>query len=126
MDKCPICNCPLDMCQCKFSGSAHPDRSKRMEVVVDHLYLFSPEQINHVIALQKWWNISYGDREREKIRKELVAEYGNEERLTKLKHAIEVLGNERPGCGEKASYTEEEKCEAYAIAIQAIQEKIQL
>lgn len=80
MEKCPICNYPLDMCQCKFGGSAHPDRSKRIEVVFYHLHLLSPEQINHIIALQRLWNISYGDREREQIRKELVAEYQPDER----------------------------------------------
>lgn len=80
MDKCPICNNPINMCQCRFGGSAHPDRGNRIEVIVDHLFLFSPEQVNHIIALQKWWNISYGDREREQIRKELVAEYQPHER----------------------------------------------
>lgn len=39
MDKCPICNNPINMCQCKFGGSAHPDRGNRIEVVVDHLFL---------------------------------------------------------------------------------------
>ena len=77
MTKCPICNYSLDMCQCKFSGSAHPDKSKQMEVVFYHLHLLSPEQVNHIIALQKWWNISYGDRDREQIRKELIAECKN-------------------------------------------------
>ena len=80
MDKCPICNNPINMCQCKFGGSTHPDRGNRIEVVVDHLFLFSPDQVNHIIALQKWWNISYGDREREQIHKELVAEYQPHER----------------------------------------------
>lgn len=41
MDKCPICNNPINMCQCKFGGSAHPDRGNRIEVVVDHLFLQS-------------------------------------------------------------------------------------
>lgn len=35
--------------------------------------------------------------------------------------AIEILKNERPGCGEKIPYTEGEKCEAYDIAISAIE-----
>lgn len=30
---------------------------------------------------------------------------------------INILMNERPGCGEKVTYTEGEKCEAYDIAI---------
>lgn len=38
--------------------------------------------------------------------------------------AIEILKNERPGCGEKIPYTEEEKCEAYDIAISAIEKQI--
>lgn len=38
--------------------------------------------------------------------------------------AIEILKNERPGCGEKIPYTEEEKCESYDIAISAIEKQI--
>lgn len=37
---------------------------------------------------------------------------------------IEILKNERPGCGEKIPYTDEEKCEAYDIAISAIEKQI--
>lgn len=37
---------------------------------------------------------------------------------------IEILKNERPGCGEKIPYTEEEKCEAYDVAISAIEKQI--
>lgn len=35
--------------------------------------------------------------------------------------AIAIMKNERPGCGEKIPYTESEKCEAYDIAISAIE-----
>lgn len=38
--------------------------------------------------------------------------------------AIEILKNERPGCGEKILYTEEEKCEAYDIAISELEKQI--
>ena len=38
--------------------------------------------------------------------------------------AIEILKNERPRCGEKVTYTEGEKCEAYDIAISAIEKQI--
>ena len=37
--------------------------------------------------------------------------------------AIEILKNERPGCGEKITYTEEERYEAYNIAIHAIRKE---
>lgn len=66
-EKCPICDSTIDMCQCKFSGSAHPDRSKRMFVVFEHLYLLTPAQLKHVIKLQKYFQISYSDDEKEKI-----------------------------------------------------------
>lgn len=36
--------------------------------------------------------------------------------------AIMVIENERPSCGEKIKLTEEEKCEAYNMAIQALEE----
>ena len=76
MAKCPICDYEINHCQCRFAGSAHPNRSKRIEVALDHLYLFSNEQIQHILALEKWWQISYGDEGRESIREELVSEYG--------------------------------------------------
>lgn len=39
MDKCPICNYRINMCQCRYGGSCHPDRTKRREVVLDNLYM---------------------------------------------------------------------------------------
>lgn len=53
--KCPICDYSIDYCQCRFGGSAHPDRSKRREVVLDHLYLFNKKQIKHIMELQEYW-----------------------------------------------------------------------
>lgn len=69
--KCPICSYRISMCQCLYSGSAHPDRSKRREVVLDHLYLLSKPQIKHIINLQKHCQISYGDKERRAILEKL-------------------------------------------------------
>ena len=74
-EKCPICDYNIEHCQCRFGGSAHPDRSKRMSVVKDHLYLFSNEQVKHIIELERFWRTSYLDEEKEKIRKELEREY---------------------------------------------------
>lgn len=71
---CPICDYPFDMCQCRFGGNAHPDRSKRARVVADHIYLLSDEQIEHLKQVQKWWAISYGDEEMSQILKELKSE----------------------------------------------------
>ena len=59
-----FCKYDISMCQCMFGGSAHPDRSKRREVVIDHLYLLSPKQIEHIINLQRRWQTSYGDEEK--------------------------------------------------------------
>lgn len=73
--KCPICKYPDGMCQCCFGGSAHPNRSKRREVVLHHLYLLTEDQVKHVIDLEKHWQISYADPEREKILKELINEH---------------------------------------------------
>ena len=70
MEKCPICRYEIDECQCYFGGSGHPDRSKRIRVVIDHLYLFSHVQIQHVLSLQRRWNISYSDDEKNDILKE--------------------------------------------------------
>ena len=65
---CPICNYSIDSCQCRFGGSAHPDRYKNREVVLDHLYMLSEAQLRHIIKLQTWCQTSYGDD----IRKELL------------------------------------------------------
>lgn len=70
-EKCPICKYDISKCQCMFSGSAHPDRSKRKAVVKDHLYLFSPKQIEHIINLERRWQTSYTDDEKNSILEEL-------------------------------------------------------
>ena len=69
--KCPICKYKISECQCRYGGSAHPDRRKRKEVVKDHLYLLSRKQLKHIIKLEKYWQTSYGDNERESIFEEL-------------------------------------------------------
>ena len=74
-EKCPICDYDIEHCQCRFGGSAHPDRSKRQSVVKDHLYLFSDKQVRHIIELERHWRTSYLDEEKEKIREELEREY---------------------------------------------------
>lgn len=75
MDKCPICKYPIHDCQCLFGGTAHPDRSKRLQVVLDHLYLLSPEQLQHVVELEEYWQRSYGvNRELNEILGELEEE----------------------------------------------------
>ena len=84
MDKCSICNYRIDMCQCQYGGSGHPDRSKRREVVLDHLYMFSQEQIAHIANIQRQCPISYPDEERENIRKELSDEYTSKYNIIKI------------------------------------------
>lgn len=71
---CPICKYKIENCQCKFGGNAHPDRSKIREVVFDHLHLFSAKQVQHLINLERYWQISYGDEERENILNQLIME----------------------------------------------------
>ena len=66
-DLCPICGYKLSLCQCLFGGSAHPDRNKERDVVQDHLYLLSDEQLHHLIELQRYWQTSYGDKKRANI-----------------------------------------------------------
>ena len=68
---CPVCGYDFEKCQCMFSGSCHPDRSKKREVVLDHLYLLTPEQIQHLANLQKLKQISYTDPEKEEFLRKL-------------------------------------------------------
>lgn len=84
MEICPICKYDIPHCQCRFSGSAHPDRSDIRNVVLDHLHFLSKEQLNHVIELEKYWDISYSDPKLEEIRKDL-----------KEKHHQGVIQNEK-------------------------------
>ena len=69
---CPICDYPFDMCQCRFDGNAA--RSKRAQVIADHIYLLSDGQIKHLKQVQKWWNIIYADEEKNQILAELESE----------------------------------------------------
>ena len=73
--KCPICNYEIKDCQCIFGGTAHPNRSKRREVVFDHPYLFEKEQVEHLISLQRQWQTSYGDKELKQEYEKLINEY---------------------------------------------------
>lgn len=61
-EKCPICEYEMHECQCIFSGSAHPDKSRRIRIVKDHLELLSQKQVGHLIQLEEWWQTSYGDQ----------------------------------------------------------------
>lgn len=118
-EKCPICDYDIEHCQCRFGGSAHPDRSKREKVVKDHLYLFSYKQVRHIIKLERYWRTSYLDEEKEKIREELEREYNPvlmpapvEEANMDKPRICEVLGVE---VGEDVKYrhtdgTEENIC----------------
>jgi hypothetical protein len=72
---CPICEYPIEYCQCRYGGSAHPDRSKRRTVVCDHLYLLTEEQLKHLIKVQSYWQTSYSDQEMNDIIKELEKEF---------------------------------------------------
>lgn len=71
--KCPICGYEFRYCQCRFAGSAHPDRYKKRQVVLDHLYLLTPDQLNHVIKIERNLQICYGDDERQDILDKLIA-----------------------------------------------------
>ena len=71
-EKCPICEYEISGCQCLYSGSAHPDRNDKRRVVFDHLYLLSPMQLQHVISLEKHWQISYADADLNAILKKLL------------------------------------------------------
>ena len=62
-EECPICEYEMNHCQCIFSGDAHPNTEIRKKIVKDHLELLSPKQIGHLVALEEWWNTSYGDPE---------------------------------------------------------------
>ena len=75
MHKCPICDYPLNYCQCLFEGNAHPDRNKEREVVLDHLYLLSEAQLRHIIKLEECWHISYANMERTAILERLEREH---------------------------------------------------
>lgn len=44
---------------------------KIREVVLDHLYLLTDEQIKHIQYLEKYWNMSYADEEKEEIKRKL-------------------------------------------------------
>lgn len=75
MDKCPICDYPLNHCQCLYDGNAHPDHNKKREVVLDHLYLLSEAQLRHIIKLEEYWRISYANMERTAILERLEREH---------------------------------------------------
>ena len=75
-EKCPICEYNIKDCQCIYAGSAHPDRSNRRMVALEHLYLFTPKQVQHIIELEKFWQTDYVDEEKQRILREMKENYG--------------------------------------------------
>lgn len=75
--KCPICGYKIPGgCQCRYAGSAHPDRHKKRTVVQDHLYMLTHEQLEHLIQLQKYWQTDYSDPEMKEILRRLMNQGG--------------------------------------------------
>lgn len=67
---CPICEDTIKDCKCLYSESM--EKSKRRQVIMDHLYLFDKRQIRHLIALEKYWNLNYTDAVKKGILKNLT------------------------------------------------------
>lgn len=73
-NKCPVCRYKINNCQCLFGGNVHPDRSKRIEVIKDHLYLLDSVELDHFIRLESQWQMSYADSETNDILNEVKGE----------------------------------------------------
>lgn len=70
---CPICGYIFGHCQCCYTGSGHPDRQLRRQVVLDNLHLLYPSQVLHLCQMEAKLQTSYGDEERSQIQHELEA-----------------------------------------------------
>lgn len=73
-DCCPICGYRFDICKCDLPGSSHPYRAKRQKVVLEHLYLLTPKQLQWIVQLQKKWSMDYKDPELHNFFEELKRE----------------------------------------------------
>lgn len=69
--ECPICTYPITHCQCRYTGSAHPHRDMRRDVVLHNLHLLSRVQVEHIVRLQREMQIDYGDEVRQEVQREL-------------------------------------------------------
>lgn len=78
MEECPICEYPISNCQCYYGGTAHPDRSTKREVVLEHLYMLSKLQIEHIKNLEEHWQICYADEERKEILNKMSKKHKDE------------------------------------------------
>lgn len=58
---CPICGYEFAECQCDRPGAYHAKRANRYRVVLDHLYLLTPEQLKWVVKLESKWKMKYND-----------------------------------------------------------------
>ena len=65
--KCPICRYIISDCTCIHSDIRNPEFAKTRDVVMDHLYMLNSDQINHIMKLEKFWDISYKDAEKNRI-----------------------------------------------------------
>lgn len=81
-NKCPICGYEFNHCQCMYGESTRPDKDKQLDVVLKHLYLLHPEQINHIARLEKSMCIYYSDTELKSILKDLQQKHLNMGEMT--------------------------------------------
>lgn len=99
--ECPICLYPISNCQCKYGSGAR--REARYEVIRDHLYMLSDEQLQHLINVQKSWQISYSDTARSVIYNSLIGYSDFPKRIALQDMLIEMTeaamgGKLRPRC----------------------------
>lgn len=71
-NECPICHYEFKMCQCKYGGKSHPERTNNIRVVFDNMYLLNEQQREHIIKLQEFFDMSYTDRAMQEIKEQLI------------------------------------------------------
>lgn len=58
---CPICGYEFKECKCDQPGMYHAKRADRQRVVLDHLYLLTPKQLDWIVKLESKWKMRYSD-----------------------------------------------------------------
>ena len=77
---CPLCGKFDRYCKCKSDGLNVRQR-KALEVASEHLYLLTPEELQHLIDIQKRQRVSYSDPTKQRILQGMEVTSGYEQTI---------------------------------------------
>lgn len=73
-NRCPLCHSLFVDCYCRYDIPKNANRDD-VRIIMDHLYMLDPNELQHIIKLEKLWELFYCDSELNDILGIMEAKY---------------------------------------------------